>query len=53
LTYLQREVADIHSGVRTSSVNCSALTLQTFVDALELDPKALPDGWTFLCEQTT
>ena len=53
LTYLQREVADIHSGVRASSVNCSALTLQTFVDALELDPKALPDGWTFLCEQTT
>lgn len=53
LTYLQREVADIHSGVRTYSVNCSGTTLQTFVDALELDPKALPDGWTSLCEQTT
>jgi len=53
VTYFQREVADIHSGRRTSSVNCSASTLQTFVDALELDLKALPDGWTSLCEQTT
>jgi hypothetical protein len=53
VTYFQREVADIHSGVRTSSVNCSALALQTFVNALELDSKALPEGWTSLCEQTS
>lgn len=51
LTYLHREMADVHNGIRTSSVNCSISALQGFADALEIDSKSLPDGWTCLCGQ--
>jgi hypothetical protein len=53
LTYFRREMIDVRAGIRTSSVNCSVSALQNFIDALEIDPKSLPDGWTSLCRQAT
>jgi len=50
LTFLQQELADVRSGNRTSSVNCSAEALVTFALALGTDLTAQSDDWASLCE---
>ncbi len=50
LTFLQQELADVRSGTRTSSVNCSAEALVTFALALGTDLTAQSDDWASLCE---
>ncbi len=47
--FLQQELIDVRSGVRTSSVNCSVQDLAGFSSRLELPEQTLPVGWQELC----
>lgn len=47
--FLEREAADVVSGARKSSINCTADALEEFATALRLEPGRLPSGWRRLC----
>jgi hypothetical protein len=47
--YLTTETADVASGRRSSSVNCSATELAAFIETLGIVPSRLPDGWQLVC----
>ena len=49
ISFLHREVEDVETSGRNSSVNCSAGDILTFVRVLNGDEKSLPAGWKFLC----
>ncbi len=49
--FVIRELADVRSGSRTSSVNCTANQLLEFADELDLSSGALPAGWQELCSR--
>lgn len=49
IAFLAIETADVASGRKPSSVNCSATELATFIEALGLVPSRLPDGWQGVC----
>lgn len=53
LAYLHREAAEVTSGERPPSINCTAEGLLTFSLALGLSPGALPDNWQLLFPQVT
>jgi hypothetical protein len=53
ISYLQREVEDVHSGKRISSINCSADALTAFFNTLGIDVTALPGDWSCLCQETS
>lgn len=50
LSFLAREIMDVTSGARTSSVNCTCRELVNFAAELDCDPETLPQGWRTLCE---
>lgn len=47
--FLLRELQDVESGERVTSVNCRIDELVDFVRALDCDPETLPSGWQTLC----
>ncbi len=47
--FLEQELADVRSGRRSSSVNCSAEQLLGFAALLDVDPDSLPGDWQKLC----
>ena len=47
--FLEQELADVRSGRRSSSVNCSAEQLLGFAVLLDVDPDSLPGDWQKLC----
>ena len=47
--FLQREAADVKSGFRSSSINCSVREIASLAESLGLAPEALPKGWQKLC----
>lgn len=47
--FLAQEVAEVESGCRRSSVNCTASSLLAFAEALGLAAGELPPGWSTLC----
>lgn len=49
VAFLSRELEDVNSSSRPSSVNCSAGELATFIEALNYDAAKLPAGWESLC----
>ena len=49
LAFLHKEVDDVTSGRRGSSVNCSAEELEAFAVELGCASAALPEGWRLLC----
>ncbi len=51
LDFLERELRDVISGSRKSSVNCTAEQLLEFASLLEVSVEALPAGWEQLCKQ--
>ena len=51
LAYLCLEIEEVRQGDASSSINCTAVHLETFALALGLDPSQLPAGWAMLCEK--
>lgn len=51
LRYLRLELAEVRTGVRSPSINCSTTALLTFALAMGIDPAILPDDWASLCEK--
>lgn len=51
LSFLTIETADVAAGKQPSSVNCAAAELAAFIEALELAPSRLPDGWQSVCPE--
>ena len=49
LAFLYREIKDVASGNRCSSINCSAAELADFAAELDCSPDDLPAGWRMLC----
>ncbi len=49
LDFLSRELADVSSGQRISSVNCTREMLHGFAEQIELSAESLPDNWQALC----
>lgn len=49
LDFLSRELEDVDSGSRTSSINCTAEELAEFVAELDCSPENLPAGLHKLC----
>jgi len=49
LAFLTIETAEVASGQKASSVNCSASELKAFAEALGLASTRLPDGWSMVC----
>jgi len=47
--FLHREAADVRSGTRSSSINCSAREIESLAESLGLSPEDLPEGWQELC----
>jgi hypothetical protein len=47
--FLARELTDVRSGERHSSVNCSAARILELAREVELSPDSLPEGWQMLC----
>jgi hypothetical protein len=47
--FLRREVFDVGSGKRTSSINCSQAEIASLAVSLGIPPADLPDGWQKLC----
>lgn len=52
LTFLQQELADVRSGTRSSSINCTTETLVAFALTLGTDMTALSGDWACLCEKS-
>ena len=51
IAFIHREMKDVQSCRRCSSVNCSVSELQSFLDELCIDQKKLPSEWTTLCPE--
>lgn len=51
LKFLDREIEDVGSGVRTSSLNCRTAELADFARQLGISIKNLPEGWQKLPRQ--
>ena len=51
IDFLNQELADVRSGERISSVNCTAEQLLDFTSDIDLSPDLLPAGWQDLCVQ--
>lgn len=51
VSFIQQEMEDVQSKGRSSSVNCSASELQSFMSELRVDPESLPEEWTLLCQE--
>ncbi|MCF6185991.1 MAG: hypothetical protein L3J49_00725 [Desulfobulbaceae bacterium] len=49
LDFFRRELEDVDSGNRTSSINCTAEELAEFAAELGCIPENLPSGWQMLC----
>ncbi len=49
VAFLHKEVGDVTSGRRDSSVNCSVEELEAFAIELGCASDALPEGWRLLC----
>lgn len=49
LQLLNREVKEVGSGRRVSSINCTISELVNFIDVLEVSRNLLPYGWQKLC----
>jgi len=49
LAFLTIGTAEVASGQKESSVNCSAIELKAFAEALGLASTQLPDGWSMVC----
>ena len=49
IDFLKQELADVKSGRRLSSVNCTDKELLSFALMLDLTADMLPDGWQDLC----
>ena len=49
LAFLTIETAEVASGQKESSVNCSAIELKAFAAALGLASTQLPEGWSMVC----
>ncbi len=47
--FLSREIEDVDSGNRCSSINCSVAELAAFTTELDCSPDDLPAGWHELC----
>ncbi len=47
--FLSREIEDVTSGNRCSSINCTAQELADFTAELDCSPDDLPAGWRMLC----
>lgn len=52
LSFLDREINDVQSNRRASSVNTARSELEKFASELHLDCSALPNGWSDLCPKT-
>jgi hypothetical protein len=48
-SFLEKEVEEVQTGCRSSSINCTAHDLKKFCLHLGLDPAELRDGWHMLC----
>lgn len=51
IEFLEKELGDIRSGRRASSVNCSTSELEGYCRELSLPLSALPSGWPELCRK--
>ena len=51
--FLHMETADVRSGSRSSSINCSAGEIDSLAYSLGLLPEELPEGWQELCQDGT
>ena len=51
LVFLQRELDDVQSGHRLSSINCSRKAVADFAESLALSTGDLPEGWKELCPE--
>ena len=51
VNFVRQELADVLSGSRSSSINCSVEELVGFAATLELPDNALPSGWQELCPE--
>jgi hypothetical protein len=51
VAFLAIEMADVASGKRLTSINCSATELAAFIEALGLPPSRLPEGWQSVCPE--
>jgi len=49
ISFLHREMEDVQSSVRCSTVNCRVSDLQSFFEELCIDLKKLPADWVSLC----
>lgn len=49
--FLQRELADVQSRIRSSCINCSAQDIEKLADSLGLSMDLLPEGWQGLCKE--
>lgn len=51
IAFLAVEIADVASGRKPSSVNCSPAELAAFARALELAPSRMPEDWQTICSE--
>jgi hypothetical protein len=51
LAMVQREAADAEAKTRPPSINCPAVELRAFAEAVMLRPDDLPSGWESLCQE--
>ena len=51
ISFLHRELADVESNLRCSSVNCSERDLHSFMNELSVDWEELPADWSSLCPE--
>ena len=47
--FLHREAADVRSGARKSSINCSVGEIESLAGSLGLKPEDMPEKWQELC----
>lgn len=51
--FLQKEIADVQSGKRSSCINCSIEEIKDMAESLRLSSADLPQGWQELCPTKT
>jgi hypothetical protein len=47
--FLQREAAEVLSGTRSATINCSAREIDSLAESLGILPEDMPEGWRELC----
>ena len=47
--FMQREIADVQSGIRSTSINCPPEDIDNLAESLGLAAVELPEGWQELC----